>query len=515
MKNSIKLYTAVLAAASLASCNLDYYPSNSITYVEGMPLIQTEQDVVSYETGIYANFRALLGGSYDIADDVMFDGFNATRNYGNRYGGIHRTDGSFTTGDTYVEAFWANNYTAIKNYNIIIENAEVAPEDIADDVRYIAGEAHLARAISYLRLARRFGDAYDASSAETALCVPLVLKYNQNERPERATVKAVYDQIKTDLDIAAEQLAEDEGEAGAEYFTIDVVNAMYANYYLDTKDYASAYLYASSLISGGKYTLASSVEALTAEYGEDAGEEAIFKAHAAVSELPNSYSEYINYSKNSASPTEDQFSAGYIPSKTLIEAYEEEDIRFAVWFDDCSEIAFELEGSYFQGEFYVFTKFKGNRALSSSGDYSGHIAPRPFTIAEMHLIAAEAALNGGASSADGLAALTALQNARNATPSTSLTADAVQTEWFKETVGEGRRLECLKRWKKGFSGRPAQDAALENNIVVTITSSDNDYTAKTIAADDYHFNWPIPSYEMKVNSYLIQNKGYSSTSDAE
>ncbi len=511
MKNLTKIYIAAIALGTVVSCNLDYYPSNAIPLVEGESLIQTEDDVISYETGIYANFRALLGGTYDIADDLMFDGFNATRNYGNRYGGIHRTDSGFTPGDEYVESFWANNYAAIKNYNIIIENALTVPEDIAEEAEYIAGEARLARAVSYLRLARRFGDAYDDATAETALCVPLVLKYDQQERPARATVKAVYDQIKADLDIAANILVDDEGEAGAEYFTIDVVDAVYANYYLDTKQYAQAYSYAKGLIDGGAYTLCSSLAELEAEYTKDAGKEAIFLAHVAQKELPASYSEYTYYSKTESSPTGASFSSGYIPSKTLIDAYETGDIRLGAWFDKCGDIAYELEGSYYQNKFYVFTKFKGNTALSSSGVYSGCIAPRPFTIAEMHLIAAEAALNGGASAADGLAALNALQTARNATPSTSLTEEAVQNEWFKETVGEGRRLECLKRWKKGFSGRPAQDGALEQNIVMTLAAVDNNYEAKTMAADDYHFNWPIPSYEMKVNSNLVQNKGYSST----
>lgn len=511
MKKSIKIYTAVIALGALTSCNLDFYPSNAIPLVEGQSVIQTEDDVVSYETGIYANFRALLGGSYDIADDLMFDGFNATRNYGNRYGGIHRTDSGFTPDDSYVEAFWENNYVAIKNYNVIIENAETVPEDIKEYATYIAGEARLARAVSYLRLARRFGDAYDDATAESALCVPLVLKYNQQERPERASVKAVYDQIKVDLDIAAEVLAEDEGKAGAEYFTIDVVNAVYANYYLDTKQYAKAYSYAKGLIDSGVYKLASTVEELTSEYTKDAATEAIFKAHVALTELPNSYGEYLNYSSDASSPTEDAFSPGYIPSKTLIDAYEEGDIRFDVWFDDCSEVAYKQDGSYYQGEFYVFTKFEGNKALSTSGVISSCLAPRPFTIAEMHLIAAEAALNGGATASEGLAVLNALQTARKATPSAELNAASVQNEWFKETVGEGRRLECLKRWKVGFSGRPAQEGALRNNLIMTLADVNNNYEAKALAADDYHFNWPIPSYEMKVNVNLKQNKGYSTT----
>lgn len=508
MKKIFKLFVAVVATASFASCELDYYPTNAIPYTEGVCLFQLPEDIVSYENGIYANARALFAGTYDVSDDLMFDGFNATRNYGNRYGAIHTTNSGFTPSDEYVEAFWANNYTAIKNFNIIIENAEIAPANLKEDADFIAGEARLARAISYLRLARRYGKAYDASTAASELCVPLVLKYDQNERPARATVKAVYDAIKADLDVAAEQLADEAGEPAAQYFTVDVVNAMYANYYLDVKDYANAYKYASELIASGTYSLCTTKAALDKQFNEDSGNEAIFQPFVSLQELAGNYPEYVNYGKESNSPTGDAFSSGYIPSQVLISAYEVTDYRFQVWFDRCSTVPFSCDGSYTKDKFYIFTKYKGNTALNASGVWDSHVAPKPFTIAEMHLIAAEAALNGGSSKLNGLAALTALQSARNATPATALTAEAVQMEWFKETVGEGRRMECLKRWNKGFSGRAAQAGAIAENVIQTIAGS-KDYEEKALPAGDYHYCWPIPSYEIKVNPNLVQNEGYS------
>ena len=80
------------------------------------------------------------------------------------------------------------------------------------------------------------------------------------------------------------------------------------------------------------------------------------------------------------------------------------------------------------------------------------------------------------------------------------------SDLFKETVGEGLRLECLKRWNIGCGVRTGQTGALESNVLMETSG----YTDRSLAAGDYHLCWPIPSYEMKVNSNLVQNEGYSS-----
>ena len=80
--------------------------------------------------------------------------------------------------------------------------------------------------------------------------------------------------------------------------------------------------------------------------------------------------------------------------------------------------------------------------------------------------------------------------------------DAIRKEWFRETVGEGMRKYCLKRWGVGFDGRVPQDGAL--NIV----QQGDVFTGKSIAANSYIFQWPIPSHEMKINRNLEQNPGY-------
>lgn len=156
-----------------------------------------------------------------------------------------------------------------------------------------------------------------------------------------------------------------------------------------------------------------------------------------------------------------------------------------------------------KGDFYVFTKYIGNTELSTSGYPTSGNAIKPFMISEMYLIAAEAyAQAGNASSAKSM--LNTLQTARGAKLTDGSMA-SVKNEWFRETVGEGLRMSCLKRWGDGYSTRAAQDGAIK---AIAVMEGEN-YNKKTLSASDYRLQWPMPTYEMQVNLNLVQNEGYT------
>ncbi|MCQ2154955.1 MAG: RagB/SusD family nutrient uptake outer membrane protein [Bacteroidales bacterium] len=513
MKTIYRTFTVAAALFTLAACNLDLYPSNSIVYNGEDPLIQTANDLETYRWANYAFFRSTLGGGYDIADDLMCDGFNATNNYGNNYGPIHRADKSFTSSDNDTESFWASNYSAIGNYNLMI--AEVTKNTdpaLRDGVKLIAAEAYFFRAFSYLRLARRFGPAY-GDSADKDLCVPLVLVYNQQERPARKTVKEVYLQIYSDIQEALKVLGTVKGAQSSEVVTADVINALLANYYLDIKNYKEAYNVASKIIDSGTYSLCSNLTAFKAKYFEDGGEngdtESLMMLAASKSETPNGYgSAYTGYGKDPESPTQYSYRAYYLPSGRLVDAYNNiNDYRYQAWFEFVNNKTPFISGGkpYYSSEFCVFVKYKGNEALSSSGLADGHVAPVPYSLGELHLIAAEAAFYNK-DKTNALRRLTALQNKRNGNRTTTITEQAIQDEWFKETCGEGKRMECLKRWGVECPKRYAQPGALEASILVNTPESS--YYERSLSKDAYQYTWPIPAYEIQVNPNLVQNIGY-------
>ncbi|MBO4671157.1 MAG: RagB/SusD family nutrient uptake outer membrane protein [Bacteroidales bacterium] len=489
------IISAVASVSLLASCDLDIYPISSIAYDEDAQLIQTAANLTALENGLLQSYRTYQMGEFTIASEVEMDCFNATIDYGNNYGGIHKTDYNFTSSDYYVEDYWSYSYSAIKNYNIFIASADNVSDDLKEAAAVAKGEAYFLRAATYLNLARHFGKAYKAASAGTDLCVPLVLVYDQAEKPARATVQAVYEQIKADLDQAATLLAGVKGEPRKDRPSIDAVNALYARYYLDIADYKNAAAFAHKVIDTNAYTLAATAEAMTAEYVNDEGTEPIYQVHARLAEGTNANVAYTYYQ---ADDTKGKiFRPYFIPTKTVIDAYDAGDLRFGAWFDNKEWVL--MNGSFVQGQFYVFTKYWGNPALTSNLR-NGRQAPKPFMIGEQYLIAAEAELAAG-NAAAAKADLNVLQAARAATQ-TEATVDNIRKEWLRETVGEGYRMTCLKRWGIGYNKRPMQTGA--ENIVNT----GDVFDGKVFKADDYHFQWPIPSHERKINKNLVQNDGY-------
>ena len=500
MNKYIKLAIAAVAgAAMVTSCDLNLVPNNAIAYEEGGVLIQTQANLNSLENGLLSSFRSVQNGRYVEAVEYQFDAFNATIDYGNNYGALHKSDYNLTSGDYDVEATWEDNYTAIKNYNIFIAAADNVSEDLKSKVDVVKGEAYFFRAWSYLQLARHFGKAYGASSSSD-LCVPLVLVYDQAEQPARTTVAEVYAQIKSDLDNAATLLAGVKGAVRSLKPTIDAVNALYARYYLDIADYSNAAAYAHKVIDTGTYKLATTAKEMEAEYVNDKGNEPIMQLAISLTEFTGNTLNDWTLCQSDANHDQ-AFRSYFIPTQTLVESYDAGDIRFGAWFN--GETAVMLSGSYYNVEktdFYTFVKFWGNPALTSSPIRNGRNAPKPFKISEMYLIAAEAELNGNSATA-AKADLNALQAARGASL-TDATVDNVRKEWFRETVGEGQRKFCLKRWGIGFNGREMQPGA------VNVLQQGNVFNEKVFDANSIYFQYPVPAYEMKINKNLVQNPGY-------
>jgi hypothetical protein len=98
--------------------------------------------------------------------------------------------------------------------------------------------------------------------------------------------------------------------------------------------------------------------------------------------------------------------------------------------------------------------------------------------------------------------LNELQLARKATH-TDGSLESVKNEWYRETVGEGLRFSCAKRWGESLGSRPYQTGA--DYVVVKGEA----YDQRTLSVDSHVWNWPVPTYEMKLNGNLVQNPGYS------
>lgn len=454
------------------------------------------KDAGSWDVGFYAKFRSLQYGEYMLAPDVQADELNATLDYGNNYGSVHRWGQFFTSTDYYLQDLWANPYNGIADINVALAGFKGIKPGSANEtiqLNHYTGDALLARAYMYNMLIQRYAKAYNATTAASDPGVPLLTTYIRDEMPARASVQQVYTQILADIAQAKTLLADVAGAQGANTFNIDVATALEARVRLEMKDYAGAYTAASSLITANRYPLLHTLADFQNYWYNDGTQESIYQSYVSQTQTPNANSIYINF--NTSNNANDPL---FIPTQTVINLYDANDIRKSTYFISTTAII-----SAVKYNLYLVNKYPGNPALFTGANSNYQNAPKVFRIAEMYCIAAEAAAYSGNDN-NALTAINALRVARGVTPFAGLGGIALQTaiqqERTRELAFEGFRLDDLKRWHMGFSGRTPQNA----NVI----QSGPSYDQLTISADDQKFVWGIPSNDVTVNPNIKQNPGW-------
>lgn len=487
---------AVIALTAITSCKkLELYPYNSI---ENSQSFQSVKDAKTWNSGLYATFKGRQYGIYTYATDVQADQLNASLDFGNRNGNPHRWGDSFLADDYTIRDIWAGYYSAIANINVALagfDNIKPATAAETSELSRYKGDALLARAFYYHNLVIRWAKPYSASSAASDPGVPLLTSFNIAEMPARSSVKQVYDQILLDIAKAKELLKDVPGTPGAKVFNIDVVTALEARVKLHMGDWAGAYGAANTLIASGKYPLINTPAALKSYWHSDGVQESIFQSFTnKPSELANTNAIYLGLNAQTG-----RFTPDFIPSQWVIDMYPATDIRKTVYF--------ESKTLFIQGTAYpnvsLVNKYPGNPALFTAASTNYQHAPKVFRIAEMYLIAAEAAAKGG-NPGNAIIALNALRTARGIGAAVT-TGDvdllqSIKDERFRELAFEGFRLDDLKRWHEGFNRKSPQN--------VNLINTGANYNTLTIAPDADKFVWGLPTNDITINKNLAQNKGW-------
>lgn len=484
-KNILKIaFISAFTLSGLTACDLDIAPDGQLTISDTWEKVS---DAQNYANGMYASFRGTLGV---IPQTAQADLFNAGADFGNNDGPMHRWD--FDSADD----TWANNYNTIKETNNIINNIDkiaVADDKEKATLNNIKGQAYLIRAICYHNMVLRYAKDYEASTAASELGLPLALTVDIHNKPNRSTLKDTYDQIQNDINAARGLLANNDASDATllNTYDLDLFEAR-VKLYLD--DYANADKLAQQVISSGKYPLINAEDAYASMWLNDAGSEIMFQPAASVNELPPSKAVFINYST-----ADKTFKPFWIPSQWVIDLYEDSDIRKETFFavkevkEGAMDAAVDVK---------VLAKYPGNPALKKAPDeISYYNAVKVFRVAEAYLISAEARYRQG-QEATAKTVLNELRTARGASAITT-SGDAlfsdIKSEWIREFIGEGFRLDNLKRWHDGFTRRDPQ------NTDVLISNDPGSYTDLAITTDNKRWVWEIPSNDRMVNPGIIAN----------
>ncbi len=356
----------LILIGSFTACDLERFPYDAI---ETGQSFKTIQDAENWNNGIYSYFRARQYGVYTYSQDIQVDQLNASLDYGNRNGELHRWStflaGSYTIRDT-----WREYYSAINNINMILDEYSKMELESDDDKALLdkyKGDAYFARAYYYNELALRWAKAYNPSTASSDLGVPVVLNVDYTVMPARASLEDVYKQVLDDISQAKTLLAGVSGEVGSNYFNIDVITALEARVKLYIQDWGGALTAANTLISGSKYTLIDDEGTLKDMWENDFDQEVIFQSFVSKpTELGNANSVYLGYNG-----TTQKYTPDFIPSQWVIDMYDEVDIR--------KDVYFEIKPVVIQGEEKELTlvnKYPGNPELFTTANTNYQHAPK-------------------------------------------------------------------------------------------------------------------------------------------
>lgn len=499
MKNMKIALVALLGLFTVTSCNLEKYPDTAINTENAM---ESVADCQNFRNGLYAGLKGAFTGAFVYAQDLQTDLYHAVKNFGNFDGNFYWYN--LTASESVASSAWFGFYASIQNANFLIAGTEkliaAGTLSAADEakVKQIYGEACYIRAHLYFNLTQYFCEDYDPETAEEKLGVPVVTVYDptgdSSKYPARGSLATTYQQIVADL-AEAEANVKTAGAPMAAYVTADVVAALQARVALTMHDYDTALLKAKALIDSRKYPLTTDAREFANGWKDDTLKEAIWQiAMTGPDDIGNSFRYFIYNTTGKEGMDNPQ----YIPEQWVLDLYEQGDIRYNAYFDQRN-----ITTPIVANGMTLLVKYPGNKKLYSAVTNYVNM-PKVFRIAEMYLIAAEAAANKSGQDMVANSYLKQLRDARGASHTDKSGADLmkeIREERVRELYGEGFRLNDLKRWHMGFTRGAAQNDEW-------VMPGEN-YAKCTRPADDPFFLWPIPTDEVQANPQIEQNPAYT------
>ncbi len=457
MKN-IRLYFLFASLLLAWGCEdaIDVEPADEIVESNAITNVSEAGEAV---IGVYATLTktsAIYWNALFTDELVIADGNNGQ--------GIQTHTWSITSGNGEAAGIYAGYSTTINRANRVLAAIEgLNPETDADAAlldRY-KGELLAIRAWAHFSMAVYFTpDLGDPGS----LSVPYVDYVVTLQTPNRNTWGEVQEGINADLDAAESLIPNSYDEVY--FFTVDAITALRSRFALYTGDYDAAITYSTELID--KYSLPS-IEEYPLIWTDEIIEGQILKlarvtGDGAIGQLFN------------PSPALTYFN----PSEKILEAYQEDDIREDVYFDDRNRIM----------------KYPGTVAEIGLNDI------KVFRVSEQYLIRAEAYLRKSSPNVEAAEAdYNALRTKRivdysnvNFTTAGAATS-LVMEERFRELAYEGHRFLDLKR----------TDSPVDR---LAVDCEDLAADACFLEASSNLWALPIPQSEIFVNDEMVQNPGY-------
>ncbi len=473
MKKNINLilinFTLILLL-TLVSCKKEFLELNPAQSVSNEQAFLTLDDYKSSITAIYNGLSSAnhYGRYFILTPDVMADDVkqNSQANRAKEYAEYVAEPSHFIA-----TGMWATMYSTINSANAIINANVDVPTSVQAQKDHIIGEALALRGQIYFDLVRLYAQHYKFTADASHPGIPLVLAFDITNKPNRSTVKQVYDQIISDMTAAIPKMSETSRNGRTSLLTKTAVKALLARVYLYKEDFDNAIQMATEVISSNKYSLVSNANYYTSLWANNYSSESIFEIANTATDNRGSDALGGMYNKTGY--------GDYLASNDLANLIPVTDARYSIFATDPV-----LTGSYAP---FRMVKYPSNLGLNNT---------KVMRLSEVYLIRAEAYARKSSPNTTGAQAdvnvirKRGLPTAANVTATGTALVDEVMLERRKELCFEGQRLWDLMRHKK--------------NIVRTNCTS----VICTINYPNNRVVLPISQDEINANENMVQNQGY-------
>ena len=483
----------------LVGCKKELFPAGKLTTENAL---HSFKDAQRFSNGFLNKFRYRHYGTYSTLADIQSDLVRPVVGFGNRDGEV--AGWTFQSDNRSIAGIYWNYYGALVDINYYIEHqGEVVNSPLDTDsaieahtsgLHEILADAHFLRAYYYHELALRYSNTYHPDE----LCVPLVTKFDIKAKTPRATQKEVFDFILSELDLAHKEM-EASGYAArgkdicASWITPDALVALRARVYLTMGKYAEAFNAAKEVMtSPAGYALESDPDKFKQMWHEDVPNREFLMMLTVNkdNEQPNG----MGAVAGSFNPSQNAYTPDFIPTDELLKLYDQtNDIRFKAFF---RRVPVVVQEGVVMPNVWICGKYPGASELNQAGSRYAYHHPKPLRLAEMYLIAAEAAFQNG-QTGDAMTYLNELRTKRGLAALPTVTLKDIQDERLREMVFEGTRLWDLRRWNLQVVRETTTSSVISPGFRGKFERQ----------AGDHRFVWPIPNNDVLIDG-LPQNPGY-------
>jgi hypothetical protein len=247
-KNKFKIGVILLMATMVfgSSCKKSFLDLRPYSSVSSDVAITNASDMQAALAGAYANLTSsnLYGRTIPLFGDLIADNLYISTVNSNRYLDFFQIN--YTVTNTNAQGVWQSAYSTILRANNVINSSLQGTAQI-DQLR---GEALAIRALMYFELVKFYAKPYTVD--QNALGVPIILEYDPTVKPQRNTLKEVYDRIEKDLTDAIGLMTIQKSSG---FLTKWAAKALLARMYLFKGEWSKALTTAQDVINNSGYSL--------------------------------------------------------------------------------------------------------------------------------------------------------------------------------------------------------------------------------------------------------------------